>query len=106
MFKGLVEHDIGSWSGRGSAPFGPQADGTLRCLGGCGGVIGIFPRGSVWINRNLAWCASCAARFMDETGEDPCFPRHDRERQVAMILMEGSGRQDCFASTDRREEVE
>lgn len=104
MFKGLVEHDISTWPGRGDKPVGRQQDQTLRCLGGCGGIIGYFPADSAWVNRNLSWCAECAARFRKETGEDPCYPIDQREKQVTRLLVAQSQRIPDRTTQNRKEE--
>ncbi len=77
---------IHKWIFIGKAPKGPQPNGELLCLGGCGGVIGIIPSEAEWANQNLTWCSDCAKQFRSDTGDDPCYPRDIREIEVAELL--------------------
>lgn len=82
---------LSEWTGFGPHKKGPDREsGNLYCVGGCGGVIGVFPPNAKMINCNLYWCHECSEKFRTSTGEDPCFPRKDREWQSIMLWSKNS----------------
>lgn len=87
-YEWKFETNTAHWKGRGNHIIGPDKDGFLYCLGGCGGLIGYIPPDAKWININLAWCKSCADKYRADTGEDPCFPRVVREVEVVVSIGE------------------